>query len=558
MVSSRPDVIVVGSGLTGGWAVKTLTDAHLRVLLIERGPEIDHGSYPTEHKEPWQMQYLGSKPDELLRADFGASHSRAIDEYNEHFFVREADAPYDYSSETPFKWIRGHQLGGRSLTWGRGVLRWAQRDFEANRLDGHGLPWPLSYDDLRPWYEKVETFAGVSGNDDELPHWPAGQYQPPFELNALDLHIRNVLQEAYPDRTITAPRLANLTVSKNGRQKCAARDRCSRGCSLGAYFSTNSAILPAARQTGLLQTLTDTRVVRISLSSATGRPNGVVAISERTGKPRLIEAKAIVLAASAFSSVHILLNTRSELYPNGLGGGSGLLGRYLMDHVLCDSATGRYPGLNDAFYLGRRPGGPVIPRFRNLGRDRSSFLRGYFFSAATWREGWTRRITEQGFGLGFERSIGIPGSWRASLAAFGECLPYPENFATLSHKQDRYGVPLLKIHVAFGANEQSIAQDAMLEGKTMLERAGFADISGSDKMETPGSAIHEMGGACMGFDPSRSVTTPWSRLHGEPNVVIADGSVMCSSACQSPSLTFMALAARACSKLAADVRNGRL
>jgi len=552
------DVVVVGSGISGGWAAKTLTEAGLKTLMVERGPAVVHGAgYVTENKEPWDFPWRGAQGSAELRQAFGASYSGEISEANRHFFATQASAPFRTPAGQPFHWIRGHQLGGRSLTWGRGVPRWSPADFGANAKDGHGTAWPVTYADIAPWYDLVETFIGVSGARDGLAHWPDGIFQPPFALNAMEEHLRASIQTRFPDRRLIAPRLANLTQPIGTRGTCQARDQCSRGCSYGAYFSTQSSTLPAAEATGRLMVQTDTIAEKLLTNERGDRVTGLVCIDTRTGARTVVNARSFVLAASAFSSVHLLLNSRSSAHPEGLGGNNRQLGRHVMDHVMCSSASGVHQGLQDDYYRGRRPIGTVLPRFQNLSGQTEDFTRGYFYSVATWRAGWSAALDRPGFGAQFKASLGKPGPWKSSFLAFGECLPNTENRITLGHESDRFGTPLLKIQMRFGENEERMMRHARREAKAMLIAAGFAPIAESEIPESPGMAVHEMGGARMGFDPRTSITNARSRLHAANNVAIVDGAVMASSACQNPSLTYMALAARACTYLALDVKEGR-
>ena len=556
-MSTRPDVIVIGSGISGGYAAKTLTEGGMHVLMIERGPQVDHGDYPTEGKEPWEMAERGLSSRVAREAEYGAGYSDEIDDYNAHFFATQASAPFETAPEKPFRWVRGHQLGGRSLTWGRGVPRWAAGDFRANATDGLGTSWPIGYEDVAPWYDRVEAFIGVSGADDGLAHWPSGTFQPPFALNAMEQHMREAIRAAFPGRALIAPRIANLTRPIDNRGACQARYQCSRGCSFGAYFSTQSTTLPAAEATGRLTLMTDSRVTHL-LQSPTGRVIGVVGRNRRTGESFRIEATAVVLAASALSSVQILMNSRAPANPMGLGARSSALGRYIMDHPMCQVAVGEHDGLTENYIRGRRPMGTVMPRFQNIDGKTEDFARGYFYSVATWRAGWSAAMARPGFGAAFKKSLNRPGPWRAGFLAFAECLPYHHNHITLGDKLDEDGMPIVRIDMAYSANEHALIRHARREATAMLSVAGFRILSEDDVPGPPGMSIHEMGGARMGEDPRTSVTDRWSRLHDAPNVVVADGAVMASSACQNPSLTYMALAARACSRLAADIRDSVL
>lgn len=560
MTTGAFDAVVVGSGMTGGWAALELTRRGLRVLMLERGRHVEHGrDYPTENRAPWEMAYRGlgdAFPDQ------GAVHSNAIrlvnelvNEYNAHFFARFSDAPYQTAHDAPFNWIRGHQLGGRSITWSRQSLRWGPQDFLANARDGHGLPWPIDYRELEQWYAHIEAGIGVSGATDGVDCFPDGTFQPAMELTAFERHFAEVLSARFPGRRLIAPRTANLTAPVEGRGICAHRDQCSRGCSLGAYFSSLSSTLPLARATGRLEIRTDTLVEALEMDPAGGRARGLRVVDVRTGKRELIGAPAVMLCASAFSTLQILLNTRRV---NGMPDFGGLmLGRYIMDHPKTVAATGLYSGLDHRVSQGRRSSSPIVPRFQNVGDDRRAFVRGYFYNLIAFRLGWSRGAFLPGIGAQFKHSLSRPGAWGVGLPAFAECLPYADNSVSLHETQtDRFGIPQLVIRLTYRENEQAMLEDARREAASMLRAVGVTLLSTSARAGTPGNSAHEMGGAAMGEDPMRSVTDPCGRLHAASNVVIGDGAVMNSSACQNPSLTYMALAARAANRLADRIQAG--
>lgn len=560
MSSGAFDVLVVGSGMTGGWAALELTRRGLRVLLLERGRSIEHGrDYPTEGLAPWELAYRGLGDP---FSDQGAPHSKSlrlvnelVNEYNAHFFARFSDAPYQTERDAPFNWIRGHQLGGRSITWSRQSLRWGGQDFSANARDGHGLPWPIDYAELEPWYGHVEAGVGVSGSNDGVECFPDGNFQPAMALTAFETHFAEILRSQFPGRQLIAPRTANLTESIDGRGVCAHRDQCSRGCSLGAYFSSLSSTLPLARATGRLEIRTDTLVEALDIDRVEGRARGVRVIDVRTGTRELISAPTVMLCASAFSTLQILLNTRLT---NGLPDfGGPMLGRYIMDHPKTVAATGLYNGLDHRVSLGRRSSSPIVPRFQNVGDDHRTFHRGYFYNLIAFRLGWSRGAFLPGIGAQFKHSLSRPGAWGVGLPVFAECLPYADNKVSLHETQtDRFGIPQLMIRLTYRENELLMLDDAMRESVAMLRAAGVTLSSTSARPGTPGNSAHEMGGAAMGEDPARSVTDPEGRLHTAHNVVIGDGAVMNSSACQNPSLTYMALAARAANRLADRIQAG--
>lgn len=547
------DVIVVGSGMTGGWAAQELTRRGLKVLLLERGRHVEHGAdYVTENRAPWEMAYRGLGepfPDEGAATGPLRLVNELTNEYNAHFFVRPDEAPYQTPETAPFNWIRGHQLGGRSITWSRQALRWSAGDFAANARDGHGLPWPIGYRDLEPWYTRVESAIGVSGAAEGLETLPDGAFQPPLGLTAFEQHFARALETRFVGRRLIAPRTANLTAALPGRGLCAHRDQCSRGCSLGAYFSSLSSTLPAARASGRLTERTHVLVEALELDRERHRARGVLVVDTRSGRRERLRAPAVMLCASAFSTLQILLNTRRTSGLEEFGGPA--LGAYAMDHPKTVAATGLFTGLDHRTSRGRRSSSPIIPRFQNFGDDERAFRRGYFYNLIAFRLGWSRGAFLPGVGAEFKDSLARPGAWGVGLPVFAECLPYEDNRVSLHPSAtDRFGIPQLEIRVTYRQNEQAMLEDARREAEAMMRAAGVTLLSTSARAGTPGNSAHEMGGAPMGEDPARSVTDAYGRLHAAPNVVLGDGAVMNSSACQNPSLTYMALAARAANHLA--------
>lgn len=564
MTASVFDAVVVGSGITGGWAAKELTERGLKVLVVERGSKVEHGvDYPTENAAPWDMAYRGFGAaafagDPVLGRKGGLING-LVNEYNGHFFTRFADAPYQTADGRPFEWVRGHQLGGRSLTWSRQALRWSALDFEANKADGHGDDWPIRYEDLAPWYDRVEEVVGVSGEAAGLDQLPDGRFQPAMPLLPIEERFKAFLAQKLPDRTLIHPRTANLTRPLGDRAACQYRDQCSRGCSYGAYFSSLSSTLPIAARTGLLTVLTDMIAEKLIYDPERRRVTAVQIVDAATGERRKVEAKLFVLCASALASVQILLNSRDEAMPLGLGGGSGVLGRYVMDHPKTVAASGVFTGLDDRAYTGRRPANPIIPRFRNLDSGDHPFKRGYFFNFIPFRLGWSRGAFLPGIGGDFKESLGRPGPWAVALPVFAECLPYADNRVELDGTAtDRWGIPQLRIDVRYRENEQRLLDDARDEAVRMLKGFGAIVMGSSTKSNPPGGTVHEMGGARMGADPARSVVNRWNQVHDAPNVLVTDGAAMASSASQNPSLTYMAMTARATAHAVDLLREGQL
>jgi choline dehydrogenase-like flavoprotein len=544
------DAIVIGSGITGGWAAKELTEAGLKVLVLERGREVEHGrDYPTEHAAPWNMPFRGEGNPARYRAEYPIQSTHFLfNEYAEHFFVKDSEHPYLSDPEHPFKWFRGYQVGGRSLIWGRQCNRWSDLDFGANARDGHGADWPLRYRDLAPWYDRVEEFIGVSGDPIGLPQLPDGPYLPAMALNCGEQVFKERVEAAFPDRAVTIGRVAVLTRPHRGRGACHYCGPCERGCSVGAYFSSQSATLPAARATGRLTLLPHRLVERIAYDPARRRAVAVEVIDASTRARSRYSARLIFVCASTLGTTQILLNSRSETFPRGLGNSSGVLGRYLMDQGYSSSLVARIPGLEDRYYYGNRPNTLYVPRFHNLGaRPDRPFLRGYALQGRAWRPGWQRGKVLPGFGAAFKDALRRPGPWMLVLVGSAECLPRADNFVELDEQRpDRWGIPQLRIHFRFGDNEKLLAEDARSEALAMAKAAGLEVLRASGELMPPGSAIHEMGTARMGRDPNTSVLNGYNQMHDVANVFVSDGACMASSACQNPSLTYMALTARAC------------
>ncbi|CCA90630.1 GMC oxidoreductase [Novosphingobium sp. PP1Y] len=558
------DAIVVGSGITGGWAAKELTEAGLKVLMLERGRNISHQvDYERETKAPWEMPFRGIGDIEMYEREYPVQMlNRHFTEFTEDHFVNDKANPYSTAAGTDFTWFRSYQLGGRSLTWGRQSYRWSDYDFGANKRDGHGTDWPIRYADLAPWYDHVEEFIGVSGAAEGLAQLPDGKFQPPMALNVVEQHLREVIAERWPGRCLTIGRTANLTRAKpeQGRAHCQYRSICARGCSYGAYFSTQSSTLPAATATGRLTVVTDAVVEQVDFDPKTRRVTGVRWIDTASRERKSAKARIVFLNAGAFNSVQLLLQSASESMPHGLANSSGVLGTHIMDHANTLSAAALMPGFEGRTTFGNRPTGIIIPRYRNLDEmDGQGHTRGFSFQGGAMQSTWTRAKREAGIGEDFKNRMHAIGPWRAVLVGFADCIPRARNRLTLNHaKTDERGLPLLNVEFAFGKEELAALAQAKTEAAEMLTAAGGKVIMGFDRPGPGGTAIHEMGGARMGWDPGTSVLNRWSQSHDIANLFVTDGAQMSSSACQNPSLTYMALTARACDAAVKMLREGAI
>ncbi len=536
------DAIIVGSGISGGWAAKELCEKGLRVLLLDRGRNVDHGEYPTATRETWEFPHRLTLTPEERKTNFVQSRHYSFREDNKHFYINDQENPYDEIKR--FDWIRGDIVGGRSLLWARACYRWSDLDFEANLRDGHGVDWPIRYKDISPWYDYVESFTGVSGNRDGIDVVPDGVFQPPFEMNAVEKYFQQEVRKKYKDRHVIMGRTANLTQPVKGRGICQARNLCHRGCPYGAYFSTNASTIPAAYATGRLTVRPHSLVNKVLYDEQKQKATGVEIIDTNTKQTEEFYSKLIFLNASTVATAFILLNSVSYRFPNGLGNGSDQVGRNLMDHHKGISVIGQLEGYEDSYYYGRRPAPVYIPRFRNVGEKQPDFLRGYHFGGSAYRP---RQAGDAVIGQELKNALSTPGDWHFGLYGFGECLPYADNRITLNNnKKDQWGRPLIAVDCAFGDNEKKMHEDMKLAGKEMLEATGFKNVRVSGSISFPGNANHEMGIARMGHDPKTSVLNKFNQMHEVPNVFITDGSCMTSGSCVNPSLTYMALTARAC------------
>ncbi len=544
------DAIVIGTGITGGWAAKELCEKGLKTLVLERGRMIEHlKDYPTMFLDPWDFNYKGKQTrEEEKRQEKQARTGYVTDKAHNHFFVDDIKHPYNEVKR--FDWIRGYQVGGRSLTWGRQSYRLSDLDFNANKKDGTAIDWPIRYKDLAPWYDHVEKYIGVSGEKLGLAHLPDGIFEPPMDLTCVEEHLKENIAENYKDRVLTIGRTAHITSDKEyvGRSKCQNRDRCMRGCPFGGYFSSNSSTLPAAEKTGNMTLRPNSIVHEIIYDDQLKIATGVKVIDAETKEKMIFNAKIIFACASTIPTTSILMQSKSKRFPNGLGNDSGELGHNLMDHHLDAGAYAKFDGFEDKYYKGRRPNGFYIPRFRNLGdkNSKKDFLRGYGYQGGTRRWNYTDLIEEEGYGKGLTEKILKPGGWMISLGGFGECLPYHENKMMLDYKKlDEWGLPTVTFDAEWKENEMEMRKDMIQQAKEMLENAGFKDIQPMDNIEAPGIGIHEMGTARMGNDPKTSVLNANNQVHGVSNIYVTDGACMTSAGCQNPSLTYMALTVRA-------------
>jgi choline dehydrogenase-like flavoprotein len=545
MPAEHFDAIVVGSGITGGLAAKELTERGLRTLVLERGRNVAHGvDYPTATTPPWKVPHRGMATRELIAEYPVLRRARLAYEPNASFWANEHDCPYVETK--PFDWLRGYQVGGRSLTWGRHCYRWSDTDFEANAIEGVGVDWPLRYRDIAPWYDHVERFIGVSGSAEGLPQLPDGQFLPPMELNVVEKDVAARIRQRWNDRRLIIGRIANLTQAHSGRGPCQYRDKCWLGCPYGAYYSTQSASLPAAAATGKL-TLRPFSIVReIRYDRDRKRATGVAVLDAETKQEIDYTANVVFLCASTFNSTWILMNSATDVWPDGLGSSSGELGHNVLDHHLRAGASGRVEGYEDRYVYGRRPCGFYVPRFRNLGAERRDYVRGFAYQGSASRQDWTRDIAELGIGAPLKEALTEPGSWTIGMTGFGETLPYHDNRVSLDKtKKDKWGLPVLAFDCRLRDNERRMRQDMMHDAAEMLEAAGVKDVRPTSGSYTFGEGIHEMGTARMGSDPKTSVLNANNQVWDAPNVFVTDGACMASSSCVNPSLTYMALTARA-------------
>jgi choline dehydrogenase-like flavoprotein len=561
MATNTYDAIVIGSGITGGWAAKELTEKGLKVIVLEAGrPIVPEHDY-VEHLPVWELKYRGW--DERAKRQRIQPVQRecyyACDEYSNKFFVNDLENPYTTDPGKPFTWIRGRQVGGKSIIWGRQSYRWSDLDFEANLKEGIAVDWPIRYQDIAPWYDYVEDFAGISGQAEGLPQLPDGKFLPPMELTCVEQDMREALFKHFDDRMLTIGRTAILTRTHKGRAACHYCGVCHRGCITQSYFSSLNSTLPAAGKTGRLTIRPYSVVHSLIYDSKTRRVTGVRVIDGQSKAAMEFNSRVVFLCASTLESTRILLNSATPEFPNGLGSSSGELGHNLMDHHMGSGASGVMPGHEDKTTFGNRPNGFYIPRFRNVNTKQKEFLRGYGYQGGGSRANWERGTTTAGIGADFKESLRGPGPWHLGMGGFGECLPSHGNYVEINkEKVDAWGIPTLKIHCQWNENELTMSRDIAIQAAEMLAAAGAQNIMTWNDISAPGLGIHEMGTARMGRDPKTSVLNAHNQLHDAPNLFVPDGACMTSASCVNPSLTYMALTARASDYAVEQLKQGEL
>jgi choline dehydrogenase-like flavoprotein len=559
------DAIVVGTGVSGGWAAKELCEGGLKTLVLERGRMVEHiKDYPTAHMDNWDFPNGGALPREAqARQEKQARTGYTVRAPHNFWFVDDIEHPYNEVKR--FDWMRGYHVGGRSIMWGRHSYRWSAMDFEANLRDGIAVDWPVRYKDIAPWYDKVEAYIGVSGENLGLSQLPAGIFEPMMELNCVEQHVREKVAEHFDGRVITAGRVAHITSDKEfggkNRQRCQFRNRCIRGCPFGAYFSSNSSTLPAAEATGNMTLRPDSIVYEVMYDQDTQKATGVKVIDRVTKEKYEFRAKVIFLCASSIASTAILMQSKSDRFPNGMGNDSDQLGRNIMDHHLGVGAGGKFDGFDDKYYKGRKPNGVYIPRFRNLGgnSDTDKFIRGYGYQGGASRDNWQDMVKELSHGKELKESILKPGGWTFGIGGFGEVLPYEDNRMYLDYDNlDQWGMPTVTFDAEFRDNEWKMREDMKEQAVAMLEKAGLRDVEPFDDPGALGLGIHEMGTARMGRDPKTSVLNGWNQIHAVKNVYVTDGAFMTSASCVNPSLSYMAFTARAANHAIQELKKGTI
>jgi choline dehydrogenase-like flavoprotein len=553
------DAIVVGSGISGGWAAKELTEKGLKVLMLERGRDHQHiKDYKYADKDPWQLEHRGRTTAEQKKKYPVIHRGWAANESVMDSWVNEEESPY--TEVKPFTWWRSYQLGGRSILWGRQSYRLSDLDFEANAKDGVAIDWPIRYKDIAPWYDYVEKFAGISGSKEGLAHLPDGQFLPPMDLNCVEKDVAARIKSKFNnERHLFIGRVANLTAAIPGRTACQFRNRCWEGCPFGGYFSTQSSTLPAAMKTGRLTVRPWSIVTRVIYDKNTQKATGVEVLDAENNQTYTYHAKIVFLNASALNSAWVLMNSATDIWQDGLGSSSGELGHNIMDHHYNLGASGMVEGFEDQYYYGRRANGFYIPRFANLNNDKRDFLRGYGYQGGASRQGWSRDVAELNIGAAFKEAISEPGSWTIGATGFGEILPYHENKITLDkNRKDKWGLPVLMMDAELKENELKMRKAIKEDLVAMFEAAGVKKINSWDNGHAIGHGIHEMGTARMGNDPKTSVLNGTNQVWDAKNVFVTDGACMTSSACQNPSLTYMAITARAADHAVSELKKGNI
>jgi choline dehydrogenase-like flavoprotein len=547
MPDNTYDAIVVGSGISGGWAAKELTEKGLKVLLLERGENIEHiKDYVSTNKAPWEFPHRGGRTQEMIRDYPVLKRDYPLNEMNLNWWVKDKECPY--TEVKRFDWYRGYHVGGRSLMWGRQCYRWSDFDFEANAKDGIAIDWPIRYKDIAPWYDYAETFAGISGSKEGLPQLPDGKFMPAMEMNCVEKDVAARIKQNFGGkRNMIIGRTANITVPHENRTNCQYRNKCWLGCPFGGYFSTQSATLPAAMKTGNLTLRPFSIAKEIIYDKDTKKAKGVRILDAMDNKTYDYFSKIVFVNASALNSAWLLMNSATDIWPGGLGSSSGELGHNLMDHHFRVGASGSVDGYEDKYYYGKRPNGIYVVRYRNLDGEKRDYIRGFGYQGGAGRSGWAREIAELNIGGEYKDALSEPGQWTMGMTAFGEMLPYHENMITLDkNKKDKWGMPVLAIDCEIKDNEKKMRVDMANDAKEMLEAAGIKNVSTYDNDYYPGMGIHEMGTARMGKDPKTSVLNEWNQVWDAQNVFVTDGACMTSASCVNPSLTYMALTARAC------------
>ncbi|WP_207511175.1 GMC oxidoreductase [Longitalea luteola] len=559
MADNVYDAIVVGSGISGGWAAKELTEKGLKVLLLERGENIEHvKGYTNANKAPWEFPHRGGKTQEMIKEYPVLNRDYPLNETNLNYWTNEKDCPYTETKR--FDWFRGYHVGGRSLMWGRQSYRFSDLDFEANAKEKIAVDWPIRYKDIAPWYDYVEKFAGISGTKEGLAVLPDGQFQPGMELNCVEKDVAARLKQHYKgQRHLFIGRVANITQPLPGRTNCQYRNKCWLGCPFGGYFSTQSSTLPAAMATGNLTLRPFSIVTRVLYDKDKKRATGVEVMDAQENKTYEFKSKLVFLCASAFNSTWVLFNSATDVWPGGLGSSSGELGHNVMDHHFRVGAEGIAEGYEDKYYFGRRPTGFYIPRFRNVGSDKRDYTRGFGYQGGASRQGWNRQIAELSIGAELKNALSEPGPWTLGMTAFGEILPYHENRISLDKsKKDKWGLPVLAIDCELKENEKKMRVDMKNDAVEMLTAAGLKEVKPTESEYFMGMGIHEMGTARMGRDPKTSVLNAHNQVWDAPNVYVTDGACMTSAACVNPSLTYMALTARAADHAVSELKKQNL
>ena len=559
MADNTYDAIVIGSGISGGWAAKELTEKGLKVIMLERGRNIEHiKDYVNANKEPWEFPHRGGRTQQMIEDYPKLKRDYPLNEIVLDMWASDKDCPY--TETKPFSWYRGYQVGGRSLTWGRQSYRWNKWDFEANQKDGHGVDWPIRYEDVAPWYSHAEKFAGVQGSKQGLDVLPDGDFMTAMEMNCVEKDVAARLKTHYKDmRHMFIGRSANITEPHNNRTNCQYRNRCWRGCPFGGYFSTQAATLPAAMSTGNLTLRPYSIVTKIIYDKNTKKATGVEILDAETNKTYEYKAKIVFVCASSFNSSWVLMNSATDIWPDGLGSSSGELGHNVMDHHFRCGANGDMEGYSDKYEYGRRPTGIYIPRFRNIYDDKRDYVRGFGYQGGAGR-GRGVEVAEMTIGADLKDALSVPSDkWRMGILAFGEMLPYHENAISLNKTvQDKWGLPVLDMNVEIKDNEKKMRIDMAQDAKEMLEAAGVKNVTTYDSGYEVGMGIHEMGTARMGRDPKTSVLNGNNQVWDAPNVFVTDGACMTSASCVNPSLTYMALTARAADFAVAELKKGNL